>query len=276
MVVAREDLALEAAFWAQLPGNFCVPAAQGADHQSQLRGSRAAAQFPDRAGEWQSLGRGAGAAEDQRALAVLLFAARLRSARGGRRRATRHRAHVHLRADRFGEDGVSRLLRGDAGEARCHPGDLRQGSRARDPGAGDGRAVSAAQVRAGDRLQSARTARGTAASGVPQGLAHGARLAQRAGAHRARGGGPGAGARGHAGAAGGVAAVVAAGGVSRFDRCRKGCTPGSVAGARRRKGEYAWVFDGAADPEQQGLGSMRWSSGSTSPSSWKWKRCARR
>ena len=82
---------------------------------------------------------------DHRALAVLLFAARLRSARGGRRLTARHRAHVHLRADRLGQDRVSRLLCGDAGEARRQPGDLRQGSRPRDPGAGDGRAVSAAQ-----------------------------------------------------------------------------------------------------------------------------------
>ena len=36
MTVAREDLALEAAFWAQLPGNFCAAAAQGADHLAQL------------------------------------------------------------------------------------------------------------------------------------------------------------------------------------------------------------------------------------------------
>ena len=39
MVVAREDLALEAAFWAQLPGNFAIPAAQGADHEPELRGT---------------------------------------------------------------------------------------------------------------------------------------------------------------------------------------------------------------------------------------------
>ena len=36
MTVAREDLALEAAFWAQLPGNFADAAAQGTDHLAQL------------------------------------------------------------------------------------------------------------------------------------------------------------------------------------------------------------------------------------------------
>ena len=45
MVVAREDLALEAAFWAQLPGNFKLPLAQGADHEPQLRGDGAVAQL---------------------------------------------------------------------------------------------------------------------------------------------------------------------------------------------------------------------------------------
>ena len=37
MTVAREDLALEAAFWAQLPGNFADASPQGADHFAQLR-----------------------------------------------------------------------------------------------------------------------------------------------------------------------------------------------------------------------------------------------
>ena len=36
MTTAREDLALEAAFWAQLPGDFRLSAAQSADHLAQL------------------------------------------------------------------------------------------------------------------------------------------------------------------------------------------------------------------------------------------------
>ena len=48
MIVAREDLALEAAFWAQLPGNFRDAAAQGADHHPQLRGDGAVPQLSDR------------------------------------------------------------------------------------------------------------------------------------------------------------------------------------------------------------------------------------
>ncbi len=56
MVVAREDLALEAAFWAQLPGQLRVPLAQGADYQPQLRGHGAAAQLPGRPSQGQPLG----------------------------------------------------------------------------------------------------------------------------------------------------------------------------------------------------------------------------
>ena len=159
MVVAREDLALEAAFWAQLPGNFGFRPRKAPITQSQFRGPGRVPQLSDRTGRGQSLGRGAGAVRDLGAFAVLLLAARERSARGGRRFAARHRAHVHLRTDRLGQDRVPRVLRGDAGEGRCHAGDLRQGSRARDPGAGAGRCVRAAQGRAADRLQSARACR---------------------------------------------------------------------------------------------------------------------
>ena len=36
--VAREDLALEAAYWGQLPGLFQPQAPQSADHEPQFRG----------------------------------------------------------------------------------------------------------------------------------------------------------------------------------------------------------------------------------------------
>ena len=45
-ITAREDLALEAAFWAQLPGCFCDAAAQGADHVPQLLRDEPFPQFP--------------------------------------------------------------------------------------------------------------------------------------------------------------------------------------------------------------------------------------
>ena len=156
MVVAREDLAMEAAFWAQLPGNFGFRPRKAPITSRNFAGLCAAAQLSGRPRDRQSLGRGAGAVCDLGALAVLLLAARERSARGGRGFATRHRAYVHLRTDGLGEDRVPRVLCGDAREGRRHSGDLRQGSRARDPGAGNGRRVRAAQVRAADRLQSAR------------------------------------------------------------------------------------------------------------------------
>ena len=56
MLVAREDLALEAAFWAQLPGNFSFSAAQGADYLSKLRRDGAVSQLSRRACARQSLG----------------------------------------------------------------------------------------------------------------------------------------------------------------------------------------------------------------------------
>ena len=165
MVVAREDLAMEAAFWAQLPGNFGFRPRKAPITSRNFAGLCATAQLSGRPRDRQSLGRGARAVCDLGALALLLLAARERSARGGRGFAPRHRAHVHLRTDRLGEDRVPRVLCGDAREGRRHAGDLRQGPRARDPGAGTGRRVRAAQVRAADRFQSARLARLSRCSG---------------------------------------------------------------------------------------------------------------
>ncbi len=45
MLVAREDLALEAAFWAQLPGKLPVKSAQGADHLAKFRRDVAVSQL---------------------------------------------------------------------------------------------------------------------------------------------------------------------------------------------------------------------------------------
>ena len=76
MTVAREDLALEAAFWAQLPGQLRAASPQGADHLAQFLGAGAVPQLSDRAGHRQSLGRCADAAHHQCPLAVLLLPAR--------------------------------------------------------------------------------------------------------------------------------------------------------------------------------------------------------
>ena len=60
-------------------GKFPDAAAQGADHLAQLCRHGAVSQLSGRPRARQSLGRGAGAARDQRPLALLLLAARQRS-----------------------------------------------------------------------------------------------------------------------------------------------------------------------------------------------------
>ena len=61
----------------------------------------------------QSLGRCAGAAVHQRALALLLLAPRQRSGRSGRGQPQGHRTHAHLWSDGLGQDRLHRLS-GDA------------------------------------------------------------------------------------------------------------------------------------------------------------------
>ena len=56
MVVAREDLALEAAYWAQLAGQFRLSQPQSTDHEPKSRRHVAVSQFPDRPRDGQSLG----------------------------------------------------------------------------------------------------------------------------------------------------------------------------------------------------------------------------
>ena len=210
MVVAREDLAMEAAFWAQLPGNFGFRPRKAPITSRNFAGLCATAQFSRRPRDRQSLGRGARAVCDVGALALLLLAARERSSGGGRGFATRHRAYVHLRTDGLGEDRVPWVLCGDAREGRRHSSHLRQRSRARDPGAGIGRCVRAAQVRAADRLQSARLARFSPAAGVSAGVV--TRAGRTCGLipHRPRGSGSRAGVARHAGVGAGVFATVVA------------------------------------------------------------------
>ena len=91
MVVAREDLAMEAAFWAQLPGNFAFRPRKAPITSRNFAGLSSLHNFPVGRAVGQSLGRGAGAVRDLRALTVLLLAACVRSARGGRRQPARYR-----------------------------------------------------------------------------------------------------------------------------------------------------------------------------------------
>jgi len=46
MTVAREDLGLEAAFWAQLPGLRALRPRQGPDHEPKLRRARPFINYP--------------------------------------------------------------------------------------------------------------------------------------------------------------------------------------------------------------------------------------
>ena len=75
MVVAREDLALEAAYWAQLPANFAFRSRKAPITSRNFVGMGAVSQLPDRAGDRQSLGRCAHHAHHQRTLAVLFLVA---------------------------------------------------------------------------------------------------------------------------------------------------------------------------------------------------------
>ena len=172
-------------------------AAQGADHVAQLLREGGVPQLSQRACDWQSLGRRAGAAHHERALAVLLLAARERSARSGRRQPQGYRAHLHLRTDRLRQVGVHRISRRDAEPPGRDAGDLRQGPRPRDPGAGAGRHVPAAQERRADGLQSAAAAADGAERRVPEDLAARAG-ARRSAALGARGGRSRSCADGHA------------------------------------------------------------------------------
>ena len=95
MTVAREDLALEAAFWAQLPGNFAMRPRQGADHQSQLRGDDACfttiRQAVRSGNHW---GEALALLMTSRRIAVLFFSARERPCR--RRGAAQDIGHTFL------------------------------------------------------------------------------------------------------------------------------------------------------------------------------------
>ena len=110
MLVAREDLALEAAFWAQLPGNFPHRPRPGADHVAKLCRYGAVSQLPHRTRHRQSLGRCIEPVRHQCSFAVPLFFACQRPARPQRRQPQGYRTHAHLWSHRFRQDRIHRLL----------------------------------------------------------------------------------------------------------------------------------------------------------------------
>ena len=234
MVVAREDLALEAAFWAQLPGNFGFRPRKAPITSRNFAGLAPLHNFP--------VGRASGNHWGE-ALALFatsahspyyfsLHASDPREADGGSRRDTGHTficgptgsgktvflgfcvamlAKLGATQVIFDKDrGLEILVRAMGGRYRS----LRFG--------------------APTGFNPLALPEGAAASGVPEGVADGAGLAGRSRPERAGGGGPGAGAGGHARAAAGVAAVVETGRVPRLDRCgRAARTTGALVRARR-------------------------------------------
>ena len=236
-------------------------AAQGADHVAQLLRDDPFPQFPIWACDRQSLGRCARAADHERALALLLLAARERSARSGRRQPQGYRAHLHLRPDGLGQVGADRVSRGLALAPGRDAGDLRQGPRARDPGAGAGRHVPAAQEWRADGLQSAAAAADGRERRVPEDLA--ARTgARRCAAHEPRGG------RSRRGLTGTLALDVPARRLSRLieftDATRAdGIHMRLARWCESTQGDYAWVFD---NPGDSLVGSLAAASSSASMS----------
>jgi type IV secretion system protein VirB4 len=169
MMVAREDLALEAAFWAQLPGNFPVRPRKAPITSRNF--AAMVSQLPGGPGHRESLGRRVECFRHQRALALLFLAARQRSHGSRRRQPQGHRPYAHLRAHRFGQDRLHRLPDRAAGSSGCNPSHLRQGSRTRAPGTGAGRRIPAVEKRGRDRVQPAAVADNSGECGVSQSLA---------------------------------------------------------------------------------------------------------
>jgi type IV secretion system protein VirB4 len=124
MTVAREDLAVEAAFWAQLPGNFPMRPRRAPITSRNFCAMAAFHNYP--------AGRATGNHWGE-ALALLVTSARSPyyfslhasnpgDADGGSRKDTG--TYLHLRSYRVGEDRVHRILGRNAGAAGCHAGDF--------------------------------------------------------------------------------------------------------------------------------------------------------
>ena len=146
MTVAREDLALEAAFWAQLPGNFAMR-----PRKAPITSRNFAAMVPFHN---YPAGRASGNHWGE-ALTLLVtsahspyhFSLHASDPTDPEAVPQGHRPHPHLRTDGFRKNRLHRFSGGNARPAGRHAGDLRQGSGAGDPGSRAGRRVLPAQER---------------------------------------------------------------------------------------------------------------------------------
>ena len=184
MTVAREDLALEAAFWAQLPGNFPMR-----PRKAPITSRNFAAMVPfhnypagrARGNHWGD------------ALTVLVTSARSpfhfslhasdpTDPEGGSRKDTG--PHPHLRPHRIRQDRLHRVS-GDSALASGRDADsLRQGPGARDSGTGAGRGILCAEKRRADGIQSAQAPAHPHQYRVSEELAAGDCAPHTGGAHR--------------------------------------------------------------------------------------------
>ncbi len=200
MLVAREDLALEAAFWAQLPGNFPMRPRKAPITSRNFAAMAPFHNYP--AG--RAMGNHWGDA-----LCLLVTSARSpyhfslhatdpRDPEGGSRKDTGHTLICGPTGS--GKTVVIGLLARHARSPGRDSGRLRQGSRTRDSGAGSGGRISPVEVRRSHRFQSPAAAGHAGERRIPQNLAARAerrRIATAAERIGARGGRSGSGPAGH-------------------------------------------------------------------------------
>ena len=141
-VVAREDLGLEAAFWAQLPGLFKYRARAGAISSRNFAGLSPFHAYPSGKADGQPLGAFRRRAEDRLGIALSFLVPCRRS-----------RQHLHLRTLRLGQDRFPDLRPGAGGETELPARPLRQGSRRRALHPGDRRRLPHFEERQADGLR---------------------------------------------------------------------------------------------------------------------------
>ena len=171
MTVAREDLALEAAYWGQLPGYFSRRLRKSAITSRNFTAMAPFHNYPVGRARHNHWGDALSTAHHLGALALFFLTPCLGPPRSGRRLAARCRPHLHLRTDGRRQDGDSGVSHLDADQVRLHAGHHRQGPGARDPDPGLGRRIPAASKRDCDGLQSAATAADAGQPRFPQDLA---------------------------------------------------------------------------------------------------------
>jgi len=141
MLVAREDLALEAAFWAQLPGNFAMRPRRAPITSRNFSGMAPFHNYPT------------GRAKQKRRFSILFLTACERSRRGAPGRSQGHGPYAHMWSDGIGKDRVHRLSDHFVESSDHDPGHLRQGSWARDSRPGARRRILRASDRRVDGVQ---------------------------------------------------------------------------------------------------------------------------